>query len=239
MSKLTPPTILASLTTLTVALFLVGCQAPIEEVPSDEEPRLQFRFPIQEANLIFTTSMGVDHDPEEYGDGLDSIHCTAFDGRGFPACYDGHDGTDYELKGGFPEMDRGSATIIAAAAGEVIRVVDGHYDRCHLNIETWLPDCDGYPMKANKVVIRHDSGHVSFYIHLMKDSPLVEVGQWVDAGEPLGLVGSSGHSTAPHLHFEVEDADGTILDPYAGEWSQPESYWCDQGSPNELPGICE
>jgi murein DD-endopeptidase MepM/ murein hydrolase activator NlpD len=220
-------------------LTLFGCEAPEPaELPSEPTP-LQFRVPIEESWLIYDHTMGFDHDPVDYGDGLESITCTAYDGRSFPACYDGHDGTDYELVGGFPAMDEGSATIVAAAAGEVIQAQDGNYDRCHLNIETWEPDCDGHPVKANRVHIRHDSGHVTYYLHMRKDSVLVTVGQWVEAGEALGRVGSSGRSTAPHLHFEVDDPDGKPLDPYAGEWSQPDSLWCSQGAPDELPGLCE
>lgn len=220
-------------------IALLGCEAePKDESEKEAEP-LQLRFPIAEPELIFDHSMGYDHDPLNYGPGLESINCTAYDGRSFPACYDGHHGTDYELIGGFPAMDKGSATIVAGASGEVIEAIDGHYDRCHLNIETWEPDCDGYPVKANRVHIRHDSGHISYYLHLRKDSVLVETGQWVEAGEPLGQVGSSGRSTIPHLHFELDDPNGKPIDPYAGEWSQPDSYWCSQGGPDELPGLCE
>ena len=217
---------------------LLGCESATDAL-EDEVEAIEFRFPILEPERIFPHSMGYDHDPVDYGDGLDSIHCTAYDGRGFPACYDGHDGTDYELIGGFFSMDEESATIVAGYPGEVIFVADGHYDRCHLNLETWEPDCDGHPVKANRVHLLHDTGHISFYLHMRKDSVLVEVGQWVEAGEPLGLVGSSGRSTAPHLHFELEHPDGKTFDPYAGEYSQPESYWCSQKGPDELPGLCE
>ena len=50
------------------------------------------------------------------------------------------------------------------------------------------------------VTIAHDDKNVSLYGHLHEI--LVEVGQWVKPGELVGKVGSTGHSTGPHLHFE-------------------------------------
>ena len=55
-------------------------------------------------------------------------------------------------------------------------------------------------------------------------------------GQPLGLVGSSGNSSTPHLHFEINAADGTVLDPYAGPGSQEASLWAEQLGVDELPG---
>jgi murein DD-endopeptidase MepM/ murein hydrolase activator NlpD len=66
----------------------------------------------------------------------------------------------------------------------------------------------------------------------------VQPGQQVERGAALGLVGSSGYSSGPHLHFELQDASGQAIDPYAGEYSQPETWWCDQGDPDDFPGDC-
>jgi hypothetical protein len=57
-----------------------------------------------------------------------------------------------------------------------------------------------------------------------------QVGEEVAAGEYLGIVGSSGSSTAPHLHFEVYDSNGDLVDPYAGPCNQlnEESWWIEQ-----------
>ncbi|MBR6042517.1 MAG: peptidoglycan DD-metalloendopeptidase family protein [Paludibacteraceae bacterium] len=51
------------------------------------------------------------------------------------------------------------------------------------------------------VVIRHDNGLETLYGHLSK--PLVKNDQRVKAGEVIGLGGSTGRSTGPHLHFET------------------------------------
>ncbi len=207
---------------------LVGSQTP-----------LQFPFPVLERDRMTTPVMGVDHDPVEQDDGIASANCLAYDGRGFPWCYDGHDGVDFDLLGGFEAMDNGSATVIAGAPGDVVKVVDGNYDRCHLDLSTFEPNCDGHEMKANKVVVEHEGGYRTLYLHFMKDSIVVAEGDLVETGDPLGLVGSSGYSTGPHVHFELEDPEGNTFDPYAGEYSQPESWWCDQRGPEELPGPCE
>ena len=63
---------------------------------------------------------------------------------------------------------------------------------------------------GNLVVIRHENGLETFYAHLSKRS--VEVGDWVNAGDMIGLGGSTGRSTGPHLHFETR-YNGFAFDP--------------------------
>ncbi|WTX00500.1 transglycosylase family protein [Streptomycetaceae bacterium NBC_01309] len=54
---------------------------------------------------------------------------------------------------------------------------------------------------GNEVVIKHADGRYTQYGHMSKIS--VSVGQKVSTGQQVGLVGSTGNSTGPHLHFEV------------------------------------
>lgn len=63
---------------------------------------------------------------------------------------------------------------------------------------------------GNLVVIRHDNGLETFYGHLSERK--VESGDWVKAGDVIGLGGSTGRSTGPHLHFETR-YQGYAFDP--------------------------
>lgn len=65
---------------------------------------------------------------------------------------------------------------------------------------------------GKRVDVRHRSGWFSSYSHL--SMTLVREGESVDRGDLIGLVGSTGVSTGPHLHFEVR-RNGTHVDPLA------------------------
>ena len=63
---------------------------------------------------------------------------------------------------------------------------------------------------AGLVIIDHGLGITTRYAHL--SGILVEAGDVVDYRQPIGLLGSSGRSTGPHLHYEVR-LDGVAGDP--------------------------
>lgn len=63
---------------------------------------------------------------------------------------------------------------------------------------------------GNLVIIRHSNGLETYYGHLSRID--VQEDQWVDAGQVIGLGGSTGHSTGPHLHFETR-YKGYCFDP--------------------------
>ncbi|MEZ5166896.1 MAG: peptidoglycan DD-metalloendopeptidase family protein [Acidimicrobiales bacterium] len=63
---------------------------------------------------------------------------------------------------------------------------------------------------GNAVVIQHEGNVATLYGHL--NSFQSSEGDWVEAGDVIGLVGSTGRSTGPHLHFEVR-IDGVPKDP--------------------------
>jgi murein DD-endopeptidase MepM/ murein hydrolase activator NlpD len=83
------------------------------------------------------------------------------------------------------------APVHAVAAGTVIKAT---YDRSY-----------GYV-----VVINHHNGYKTLYAHASK--LLVKAGQKVKAGQQIAKVGSTGHSTGPHLHFEIHRS-GQRVDP--------------------------
>jgi murein DD-endopeptidase MepM/ murein hydrolase activator NlpD len=88
---------------------------------------------------------------------------------------------------------------VAAASGTVLRI------RCNVRPAWWgcyrdgssrTPGCGWY------LDLLHPGQVITRYCHLAA-RPQVDVGEEVMVGQPLGLVGSSGHSSGPHLHFEV------------------------------------
>jgi murein DD-endopeptidase MepM/ murein hydrolase activator NlpD len=97
----------------------------------------------------------------------------------------GHFGVDYAAPKGTP--------VWAAASGRIVtRAMSGG--------------------AGNLVVIKHDDGLVTKYMHLSKFAKNQKVGQYVEAKTVIGFVGSTGLSTGPHLHFGVVK-NGQHVDP--------------------------
>jgi murein DD-endopeptidase MepM/ murein hydrolase activator NlpD len=89
------------------------------------------------------------------------------------------------------------AEVLAAAPGTVVWAGYGLYSGSQYNTQ------DPYGLA---VAIRHDFGYQNqplYTIYAHMDEIDVMVGQWMDTGETLGNVGTTGLTTGPHLHFEV------------------------------------
>ncbi len=73
---------------------------------------------------------------------------------------------------------------------------------------------------GNHVILDLGNGHFAFYAHLQPGSLRVKQGDKVKRGQVLGLVGNSGNSTEPHLHFHISDANSPLASeglPYSFE----------------------
>ncbi len=68
-----------------------------------------------------------------------------------------------------------------------------------------------YGSYGNLLKIQHDNGDITYYAHC--SSFLVEVGQFVEQGQEIALVGSTGVSTGNHLHFELHPDGGDAVNP--------------------------
>jgi murein DD-endopeptidase MepM/ murein hydrolase activator NlpD len=106
----------------------------------------------------------------------------------------GHDGIDI----GVPQ----GTAVVAAADG----------------IVTFAGEESGY---GTHVEVLHAGGVVTTYSHLSHID--VTVGQKVKAGQMIAHSGNTGHSTGPHLHFEVHPTKDTLTDPIA--WLKAHGAW--------------
>ncbi len=146
--------------------------------------------------------------------------------------YDGHKGTDIGVwPFGFYKMDHSQVEVIAAAAGTIIAKDDGNFDR----------NCVSNILPANYVIIQHADGSCALYWHMKSGAVTTKaVGQTVVTGEYLGVVGSSGSSGGPHLHFEVWSGttSATYKDPFSGSCNllNANSWWTMQ-KPHTEPSI--
>ncbi len=132
-------------------------------------------------------------------------------GRVLPPSYEDIPIAGYRFAARSPESGRlhGGIDIPAPEGTPVLAIGSGRV--------TWAGEgfTFGRPHKGDPyglaVVVRHDlgwQGHTlySLYAHLERID--VQVGQWVAAGTPLGLVGTTGRSDGPHVHVEVRMRQG-------------------------------
>ena len=69
---------------------------------------------------------------------------------------------------------------------------------------------DGY---GNWIRVKAPDGKIHIYGHMTADSLVVSEGDSVKAGERIASIGNEGFSTGPHLHWQIEEGDGSIVDP--------------------------
>ena len=123
-----------------------------------------------------------------------------------------HTGVDIDADEGTPVLAAGPGTVVWAGWG--------------LFSESPLNKDDPY---GQAVAIRHDFGYsgqalFTAYAHMSRVD--VTLGQHVEAGEQIGLVGQTGHVTGPHLHFEVRLGDNSFHTTYNPElWLAPPEGW--------------
>jgi hypothetical protein len=93
--------------------------------------------------------------------------------------------------------------IYAAAPGKVIRVTKNRPEAPLTGPNDDLEGANSFA--GNRVIIRMSRNEYQFYAHFQPRSVRVDRGQHVRAGQVLGLLGNSGNSSAPHLHFGIHD----------------------------------
>ncbi|MHB2167743.1 M23 family metallopeptidase [Alsobacter sp. R-9] len=141
----------------------------------------------------------VDADP---GEGAKDFTCGT-------RTYDKHNGTDIRVLS-MADQKRGVA-VLAAAPGKVRAIRDEEPD---ISVrERTLAAVAGREC-GNGLVIDHGGGWTTQYCHMARGSIAVKPGDTVGAGDRLGLVGLSGNTEYPHLHFTVRRGD-TVVDPFA------------------------
>jgi Peptidase family M23 len=99
------------------------------------------------------------------------------------------------------------ADVLAVGAGTVVEVVRDIPDGEPGTLPSGLTMGQ---VGGNRVIIDMGHNHYAEYEHLVKDSPTVHVGDYVRQGEKIGLLGNTGNSDAPHLHFQIMDRPSSL-----------------------------
>jgi Peptidase family M23 len=113
----------------------------------------------------------------------------------------GPDGLPYSGSTNTVASDRSyDAELLAVADGTVISVTDGFPDQpMGVNPTGYSLD----QLAGNHIVLRLARGVYALYAHNVPGSPRVKVGEHVHKGQVLALLGNTGNSTGPHLHFHL------------------------------------
>ena len=93
--------------------------------------------------------------------------------------------------------------VHSATAGKVVGVLD---NIPNTPAGAFPPAITAEKAGGNHVVVAMGGGRFAFYAHLQPGTVRVKLGQKVKVGQTLGLLGNSGNSNAPHLHFHIMDS---------------------------------
>jgi hypothetical protein len=94
--------------------------------------------------------------------------------------------------------------VVAVADGIVTETKDGIIENVPFSPKMAVP-ITLETVGGNHVILDVGGGYYAFYAHLVPGSVKVKVGDRVKKGQQVGLLGNSGNSTAPHLHFHMGD----------------------------------
>lgn len=94
------------------------------------------------------------------------------------------------------------AEVHSVAAGRVVQVEDGHPEQVPGSRD---PNATVQTAGGNSIVVDIGRGRFAYYAHLQPGSVQVAKGDRVKAGQVLGLLGNTGNTDGPHLHFHVMD----------------------------------
>lgn len=142
----------------------------------------------------------VDHDP---GPAARDYACGKLTG-------DGHKGTDFAIRDQAAMV--AGVLVRAAAAGTVDALRDGMADQ---SLAPGGLEALGGRSCGNGIRLDHGDGWTSWYCHLRRGSLMVQKGDRVERGQALALVGLSGETTFPHLHFDLRHGERAV-DPFVG-----------------------
>ena len=139
---------------------------------------------------------------------MDRVSSGTLDWNCSTKTYNGHNGTDISSWPFWWHMKNKDYVYAAAAASGVVIDVDVS----HLNDN----NCTLQSIPANVVTVMHSDSSITSYLHLKANIAFVAEGQLVSEGQVLAVIGSSGRTSNPHLHFQVADKDGNDIEPYTG-----------------------